>query len=94
MPKRTLAPYYIKTGMFNGVKSRIIPILKPEYVSRRVIKAIERNTIFRGIPFGLHFIRFWQTVLPIKVFDWFFGEVIGIYHSMDHFTGRGKAAKA
>ena len=90
----TVAPYYIKTGMFNGVKSRIIPILKPEYVSRRVIKAIERNTIFRGIPFGLHFIRFWQTVLPIKVFDWFFGEVIGIYHSMDHFTGRGKAAKA
>ena len=90
----TVAPYYIKTGMFNGVKSRIIPILKPEYVSRRVIKAIERNTIFRGIPFGLHFIRFWQTVLPIKVFDWFFGEVIGIYHSMDHFTGRTKAAKA
>ena len=86
----TVAPYYINTGMFDGVKSRIIPILKPEYVCKRVIRAIERNTRFRGIPFGFHFIRFWQTVLPTKVFDWFFGQVIGLYHAMDNFTGRKK----
>ena len=84
----TIAPYYINTGMFNGVKSRIIPILKPEYVSKRIIRAIEKNKIFRGIPFGLHFIRFWQTILPIKVFDFFFGKVFGIYHAMDDFQGR------
>ena len=86
----TVTPYYISTGMFNGVKSSIIPILKPEYVSRRIIRAIERNTRFRGIPFGFHFIRFWQTVLPTRVFDWFFGQVIGLYHAMDEFTGRQK----
>jgi short-subunit dehydrogenase len=84
----TVAPYYIKTGMFNGVKSRIIPILPPEYVSRRVIRAIERNRRFCGIPFGFHFIRFWQTVLPTKVFDFFFGKVVGLYHAMDDYTGR------
>ena len=84
----TITPYYIKTGMFNGVKSPIIPILKPEYVSKRVIRAIERNRAFLGIPFGFHFIRFWQTVLPMRVFDWFFGNVIGLYHAMDNFTGR------
>ena len=84
----TIAPYYINTGMFDGVKSRIIPILKPEYVAKKVIKAIERNKIFKGIPFGFHFIRFWQTVLPVKIFDFFFGKVIGIYHAMDKFTGR------
>jgi short-subunit dehydrogenase len=84
----TVAPYYIKTGMFNGVKSRIIPILPPEYVSRRVIRAIERDRRFCGIPFGFHFIRFWQTVLPTKVFDFFFGKVVGLYHAMDDFTGR------
>ena len=84
----TVAPYYINTGMFDGVKSRIIPILKPEYVAKKVIKAIERNKIFKGIPFGFHFIRFWQTVLPVKIFDFFFGKVIGIYHAMDKFTGR------
>ena len=84
----TVAPYYIDTGMFTGIRSRIIPILKPEYVSKRIIRAIERNRIFRGIPFGFHFIRFWQTVLPTRIFDWFFGKVIGIYHVMDGYTGR------
>ena len=88
----TVAPYYINTGMFDGVKSRIIPILKPEYVAKRVIRAIERNKAFRGIPFGFHFIRFWQAILPTRVFDFFFGQVFGIYHTMDQFTGR-KSAK-
>ena len=84
----TVAPYFINTGMFEGIRSRIIPILKPEYVAKRVIRAIERNRMFRGIPFGFHFIRFWQTVLPTRIFDWFFGDVIGIYHVMDSYTGR------
>ena len=84
----TVAPYYINTGMFDGVKSRIIPILKPEYAARKIIRAIERNKTFKGIPFGFHFIRFWQAILPTRVFDFFFGEVFGIYHTMDEFTGR------
>ena len=84
----TVAPYYINTGMFDGVKSPIIPVLKPEYVAKRIIKAIERNKSFKGIPFGFHFIRFWQFILPTKIFDWFFGEVMGIYHALDSFTGR------
>lgn len=87
----TVAPYYINTGMFDGVKSRIIPILKPEYVAKRVLRGIEREKTFCGIPFGFHFIRFWQFLLPTRVFDFFFGKVIGIYHAMDHFTGRKNA---
>lgn len=90
----TVAPYYINTGMFDGVKSRIIPILKPEYVAKKVIRAIEKNRTFCGIPFGFHFIRFWQAILPTKAFDWLFGEVFGIYHTMDHFTGRKPESKS
>ena len=91
----TVAPYYINTGMFDGVKSPIIPVLKPEYVAKRIIRAIERNKSFKGIPFGFHFIRFWQFILPTRIFDWVFGEVMGIYHTMDAFTGRKKTeAKA
>ena len=90
----TIAPYYINTGMFDGVKSRIIPILKPEYVAKRVIRAIESNKAFRGIPFGFHFIRFWQAILPTRVFDFFFGQVFGIYHTMDQFTGRKRVKES
>lgn len=84
----TIAPYYINTGMFNGVHSKIFSILKPEPTAQKIIRAIERNTIFCGIPFGFHFIRFWQSVLPFRVFDYIFGTIFGIYHAMDNFTGR------
>ena len=84
----TAAPYYINTGMFDGIKSPIIPILSPKYAAKRIIGAIERNVNFKGIPFGFHFIRFWQFILPSRIFDFFFGKVIGIYHVMDSFTGR------
>ena len=84
----TAAPYYINTGMFDGIRSRIIPILPPNYAAKRILGAIERNVNFKGIPFGFHFIRFWQFILPSCVFDFFFGKVIGIYHVMDSFTGR------
>lgn len=90
----TVAPYYINTGMFDGVKSRIIPILKPEYVAKKVIRAIEKNTDFKGIPFTFRFIRFFQGLLPVSWFDMIFGEWFGVYHTMDHFTGRRKEATA
>ena len=84
----TIAPYFINTGMFNGVKSPLLPIQNPEPTAKKIIRAIERNKTFRGIPFGFHFIRFWQAILPIRVFDFVFGTVFGIYHAMDNFTGR------
>ena len=83
----TVAPYFISTGMFKGVRS-IFPILKPQPTAKKIIRAIERNTIFTGIPFGYHFIRFWQAILPLRLFDFIFGTVFGIYRTMDHFTGR------
>lgn len=89
----TIAPYYINTGMFNGVKSRIIPILNPESTAKKIIRALEKNKDFCGIPFGFHFIRFFQGILPTCVFDFFFGRVFGIYHTMDFFTGRQNAAQ-
>ena len=84
----TVTPYFINTGMFDGVKSRIFPILKPEPTARKIIKAIEKNRNFKGIPFSYHFIRSCQALLPTSIFDYIFGEVVGIFHAMDHFTGR------
>lgn len=83
----TVTPYYINTGMFDGVRS-LIPILKPEKVARKVIRGIERNRIFVSMPWSVHFVRFSQGLLPIRLFDWFVGGVMGIYKTMDHFTGR------
>ena len=90
----TIAPYYITTGMFDGVRSKIFPLLHPENVASRILRAIERDTAFKmfmpWIPCPHHFIRLLQGILPIRVFDWLVGRVLGIYHTMDHFTGRKK----
>lgn len=84
----TVAPYYINTGMFEGVHSRIFPILDPERTSRKILRAIERNRDFRGIPLSFHLIRFCQGILPVSWFDFIFGRCFGIFSAMDNFTGR------
>lgn len=84
----TVAPYYINTGMFQGVQSPIFPILKPEPTARKILRAIERNRDFCGIPWSFHFIRFMQGIMPTRLFDFVFGTIFGIFHAMDHFTGR------
>lgn len=86
----TIAPYYINTGMFDGVQSRFFPILKPETTARKILRAVERDKGFKGLPFAYHFIRFWQAVLPVSWFDKIMGDWVGIYSTMDHFTGRDK----
>jgi len=82
----TVTPYYINTGMFDGVKS-LIPILNPAKVANKVIRGIEHNRIYISMPWSVGFVRFGQGLLPIWFFDWFIGDVMGIYKTMDHFTG-------
>ena len=83
----TVTPYYINTGMFEGVKS-LIPILNPEKVAEKIIRGIEHNRIIVSMPLSMHFIRLSQGILSIKMFDWFAGSVLRIYKTMDHFVGR------
>lgn len=83
-------PFYINTGMFEGVKTRfprILPILDQDYVAGRVVRAVQRNRQELKMPFivnlvpGLH-------MLPVEVFDRL-ADFFGINTSMDEFTGRG-----
>ena len=84
----TIMPYYINTGMFDGVQSKI-PILDPERAALTIVKAIEKNKIMITIPGYIYRVtRFAQALLPFKVFDWFAGSVLGIYKTMEHFTGK------
>ena len=83
----TIAPYYISTGMFDGVRSRIIPILKPEGVAKKILNAIEKNRKISSWPLGYHLIRTLQALLPLRALD-LMCKVLGIYNALDHFKGR------
>jgi len=84
-----VCPFYIDTGMFRGVKTRfprLLPILQPEYVARRTVRAIERNQARLIMP------RFVSLVpsmrgLPVPMMDALL-DFFGINASMDEFKGR------
>ncbi|MBB6682675.1 SDR family oxidoreductase [Aequorivita sp. 609] len=84
----TIMPYYINTGMFDGVQSKI-PILEPEAAALTIVKAIEKDKKMITIPGYIYrFTRLGQALLSINAFDWFAGKVLGIYKTMEHFVGR------
>ena len=84
----TIMPFFINTGMFDGVKSKVLPILEPERTSERIIKAIEKETKMFALPLPYWFIRLSQGLLPIPAFDWVMQNVFGVYDTMKEFTGR------
>jgi all-trans-retinol dehydrogenase (NAD+) len=87
----TVMPYYINTGMFDGVHSRL-PILEPEATARVIIRAIEKNRKLLTIPRYMYRVtRLGQALMPLRFFDWFAGDFLGIYRTMEHFTGREKS---
>jgi all-trans-retinol dehydrogenase (NAD+) len=90
--KTTLVcPYYSSTGMFDGVQTRfpwLLPILDPEYVANRTVKAIEKNRRRLIMP-RFTYTSFPLRILPVAWFDALIG-FFGVSHSMDDFTGRNE----
>lgn len=86
----TIMPYYIDTGMFEGVKSKMLPILKPEAAAEKFIRAVEREKRLFATPTPYWFIRLSQGILPLRVFDAVMGRVFGIYDTMKEFKGWSK----
>ena len=86
----TVTPYYISTGMFDGVKSRIIPIVKPETAANKIVKAIRKNRIFIRMPWLVYFLPLIKGILPVRWFDFIIGKGFGVYKTMDEFKGHQK----
>lgn len=82
-------PYYINTGMFDGVKTRfsfLLPILKPEDVCKRLLKVIDTGEQRVILPWFIYS-AFVIKVFPPRVFDWLL-TFFGVNSSMDEFKGR------
>jgi all-trans-retinol dehydrogenase (NAD+) len=86
----TVTPFYISTGMFEGVKSPIVPIVKPASAARQIINAIEKNKVFCRMPWIVYAMPFFKGILPQRWFDALIGKWFGIYSSMEQFKGKLK----
>ncbi|MEJ6674506.1 MAG: SDR family oxidoreductase [Polaribacter sp.] len=86
----TVMPYYINTGMFDGVQSKI-PILDPKVAALAIIKAIDKKKRMVTLPGYIYRLtKLGQGLLSINAFDWVAGTALGIYKTMEHFTGHKK----
>ncbi|MFN2206081.1 MAG: SDR family NAD(P)-dependent oxidoreductase, partial [Candidatus Promineifilaceae bacterium] len=85
-----VCPFYIDTGMFEGVKTRfnfLLPILDPHHVAARMFRAIEKDharLIMPPIVYSMYPLRLLPPVIFDKVTAFF-----GVSKSMDEFIGHG-----
>ncbi|MDR1419620.1 MAG: SDR family oxidoreductase [Treponema sp.] len=84
-----VCPFFINTGMFDGVKTRfplLLPILKPSYAASKIVKAVLKNRKCLIMPRFVYSI-FLLRLLPVSVFD-FIADFMGVNRSMESFRGR------
>ncbi|MFZ0530641.1 MAG: SDR family oxidoreductase [Propionicimonas sp.] len=84
-----VAPYYIDTGMFAGVRTRVpllLPILKEARVAGQILDAVasgRRQLVLPPLARTVPVMR----ALPVRAFD-LMVDLFGINQTMDHFVGR------
>jgi all-trans-retinol dehydrogenase (NAD+) len=90
-PVRTtiVCPFFIDTGLFEGVKSRfplILPILKQDYVAERILAAIAKGKKRLVLPLFVYSV--WLLRLfPVGFLD-AMADFFGVSSTMDEFKGR------
>jgi len=84
-----VCPYYISTGMFAGVQSKLIPILVPEYVADSVVGATLTNREVLLLPWWSFILIALKAVVPEPAFMRL-AQAFGFNCSMDQFEGRTK----
>lgn len=84
-----VCPFFIKTGMFEGAKTkwpRLVPLLEPEFAVERIMQAVRCNQELLVMPFAVH-LTFLAKLLPVPVMD-DLAVALGINEAMDDFKGR------
>ncbi len=84
-----VCPFFVDTGMFAGVRTRfpfLLPILRPEKVAAKVIRAIEKRRQVVILPWFVHSLKLIR-LLPSSWLDPI-SSFFGIHAAMDTFVGR------
>jgi short-subunit dehydrogenase len=84
----TVTPTFISTGMFAGVRSPLIPLIRPEAAARRIMRGVRKNKIFVRLPWIVYSVPFFKGILPQRIMDFLAGKIFGFHRSMDTFKGK------
>lgn len=84
----TVCPTYINTGMFDGAKKMLLtPMLEQEEVVDATWKEMLNGGPFLVIPWTARLNKVLSGLLPVGIRD-FLLDKVGVYNSMEEFTGR------
>jgi len=87
-----ICPYFISTGMFEGVKNAFpMYILTPEEVVTRIVAAIQQDEPLVILPWRGNLI-YLARLLPVTLFDKM-AKAMGMHSQMSDFVGRGDLLK-
>jgi all-trans-retinol dehydrogenase (NAD+) len=79
-----VCPYYIDTRLFQGVrKSRLLPVLAPDFVAERIVRAVQRDEHRVVLPHRA-LTLYAMRLLPTTAFDWYV-DMTGANAAMDTF---------
>ncbi|PAA71539.1 hypothetical protein BOX15_Mlig009287g1, partial [Macrostomum lignano] len=91
-----VCPYYINTGMFDGVVSRfprLLPVMNPDYVIDKMVQAILTNQELLVLPRLLYYTNIIHKMVPVSV-SYKLLNFFGVFDSMAGFRGRQGGADA
>ena len=96
-----VCPHMIDTGMFDGtfesqdigtrIAKLLIPLLRPEFVAKRVIDGIEQGDSWIVTPVLMRYLPVLFCLIPVELYHGVLG-LIGSHSAMDTFRGRRPTA--
>jgi short-subunit dehydrogenase len=90
----TVCPYYVRTGMFEGARSApLLPLLDPAAVVDEAWSAMLAGRPFVVLPKTVMLSEMLKGIVPTGVRDFIADHIIGVYHTMDDFTGRPESTR-
>lgn len=87
-----VCPFFINTGMFDGVKTRfnfLLPIIDQNYAADKIVKYVKRNRAMLMMPWLVNLVPLLR-LLPVAVYDCT-AAFLGVSSAMDGFKGRVEA---
>jgi all-trans-retinol dehydrogenase (NAD+) len=82
-----VCPYFINTGMFDGVESKVLSVLDPQVVADRVVEGILTDSVTVFVPRWITLLMLVKALVTAKGYGRL-AAAIRVSQSMDNFTGR------
>jgi len=81
-----VCPYFVRTPLFAGIKSKVVPVLEAEQVAEEAIKSILTDEPICIVPRYLSLMMVLKSLMPIKVMNASF-NAFGLGETMNAFEG-------